>query len=783
MIYYKKWSVPMETLDKHVGETDKDVMAHTVCNPETRVLQKVTVEDISEMEKSFEVWMDKKVEDRKEYIVNNLHKYLIEPPIEEVTDSKDISDIIVDNMMDYSADTIFDRAIASIESGLKPSQQRSLWTMYANKVFKLTKSLNITGAVTKYHPHGSVYGTIVNMAQGDRHHIPLIIGEGNFGQYTSKLLAEASDRYTNIKLSPLAIDSLKEVDKNYVEMIPTYDNKNTMPLYLPSKYPVILTQASEGMAVGMASTMPSFNFNEVCEAVIKYIRTGEKTNLIPDFATYGFIKNNEEVIKSINSRGKGTLKLRGRCELDEKNKVITVKEVPYGVYREDIINKVVELVKEGKLKEVVSIKDSTGLKGMGIRIECKKNTNLQILEQKLYRLTALESTYACNMNVLYNGMPSVQGVWGIIPKWIEFRKSCIIRSLTFEKSKYEKELHLLKGFEKISDKLDEVVDIIRFTDNPVTELESAFELDELQAKYIYGLQLRDINKNYVQKKLEDIVVVSNKVADLDSTINTDDKLMDIIAKDLETVNKDFKSPRRTVIIEDTPTEKEKKEAIEIEDYNVQFVLTKEGYFKKIRLTTIKSNSIHRFKDGDYIVSERNSNNRADLLVFTNKQNCYKLKANDIADHKTSTLGLYLPSHIQLEEDEVIVDVIPTIGYSEEMLVAFDSGRVVRLPLKAYYTKTNRTRVMKALHTDKVVGMFILDGESNYVLKSANNRALIFNSKDVPLKTTKTSQGIIVMKHKDIEVVDFKHIDQVKVATIGRYSKGKAGVGILPIDKI
>lgn len=767
---------------KGLGETSKEVMAQTVCNPKTRVLQRVTVEDISKMENSFEVWLDKKVEERKDYIVNNLHRYLIEPPIEDVTDSKDISNIIVDNMMDYSAETIFDRAIASIESGLKPSQQRSLWAMYVNKVFKLTKSLNITGEVTKYHPHGSVYGTIVNMAQEDRHQLPLIIGEGNFGQYTSRNLTEASDRYTNIKLSPLAIDSLKEVENNFVEMINTYDNKNTMPLYIPSKYPIILTQASEGMAVGMASSLPSFNFNEVCEAIIKYIRTKERTILIPDFATYGFIKNNREVIESINYRGKGTLKLRGRCVLDEDSKTIEIKEIPYGAYREDIINKVIDLVKEGKLKEVISIKDSTDLKGLGIKIECRKNTNLKALEQKLYRYTNLESTYSCNMNVLYNGIPNVQGVWSIIPKWIEFRKSCIVRSLTFKKKKIEKELHLLNAFKNIVEHIEKVIEIIRFEDNPILSLQNEFDLDETQAKYIYELQLKYINKIYIQDKINKIKLLSNEIDNLSLIINTDKMLMDMIVQDLEDINKKFKSPRRTVIIEDTPLEKE-QQAEEIEDYNVQFVLTKEGYFKKIKLTTIKNNSIHRFKDGDSIISERNSNNRADLLVFTNKQNCYKLKADNIENHKTSSLGVFLPSLINLEENEQIIDVIPTVNYEEEMLVAFNTGRIVRLPLKSYYTKTNRTRLMNAIHSDLVVKMLILKGEENYVLKSSRGKVLIFNSKDIPLKTTKNSQGVIVMKHKDIEVVDFKHISEVKVATIGRYTKGKAGESILLGDII
>jgi len=758
---------------KGLGETNKEVMSHTVCNPETRILQQVTVEDVEAMIGAFTIWLDTKVDERKEYIGDNLHSYLVDPPIEDITDSKDVAKIVQDNMMDYSAEVIFDRALPSIESGLKPSQLRTLWAMYTNKYFNLTKSLNVTGAVTQYHPHGSVYPTIVNMCQEDRHQLPLITGEGNFGQYTSKLLMEASDRYTNVKLSPLALTSLKEIDKKYVDMVPTYDEKKEMPLYLPSKYPIILTQASEGMAVGMASKMPSFNFNEVCKAIVKYLNTGEKTILTPDFATYGYIMNNEKAIESINTEGKGTVRLRGNCVVE--NNSIIINEIPYGVYREDIIDKVIELVKKDKLKEVVSIKDLTDLKGMKIKIDCKKNTDIDTLIEKLYTLTPLENTYPCNMNVLSNGMPTVMGVWGVIEHWIEFRKNCITRGLTHEKNKCDKQLHLLKGFINIIEQLDKVIEIIRYSDDPKLELQTTFNLDESQSSYIYELSLKDINKNYVQKKIDNIELLSGTLHYLESTINSNDSLIEIVIKDLEQINKDYSTPRRTQIIENIEKKSFKEAELTIEDYNVQFVLTQEGYFKKIRLTSLRGNTSYKVKDGDSVVSILQGTNLDDLLIFTNYQNCYKLRANDIEDHKASVLGLYLPNQLSLEEGEEIINVVPT-NYTGNLLIVFESGKVAKIPLKSYETKTNRTKLKNAIYDCPVVKMFTIQQDDKFVLQSVNKKILVFDSNNVPLKNSKNTQGVIIMKHSDIQVFDcipLKDTD-IDLEQNDKLMKGKSG---------
>ena len=765
---------------KGLGEVSKEVMYDTVCNPETRVLQKVTVEDIEKMIDSFNVWMDRNISDRKEYIENNLHKYLVEPPIEDITPSKNIEDIVYDNMMEYSAETIFDRAISSVESGLKPSQLKSLWTMYVNKVTKLTKSLNVAGAVTAYHEHGSVYPTIVNMCQEDRHTQPLIIGEGNFGNYTSKQLTAASDRYTNIKLSDIALDGLKEIDKRYVEMIPTYDNKKVMPLYLPSKYPIILTQATNGMAVGMASTMPSFNFNEVCNAIDKYIVTGEKDYLIPDFATYGYIENNNQVIKNINENGYGSLKLRGKC-IKEGNSII-ITEVPYGTFREDIVDKIIELVKDNRLKEVISVKDLTGLKGLKIKIECRKNTNLDMVIEKLYKLTNLESTYSCNMNVLYKGMPKVRGVWDIIDCWIEFRKECIANGIKYECKQLSKELHLLYGIKNILIDIEKAINIIRFSEHHKEELMNTFNLDDIQVEYILKLTLRDINKTFISKKISKIDELEKTLSDKKDIITNNSKLLNIVLEDIRYISNKFKTPRRTQIVDMFAKSNDSIEDMFIEDYNLNIVLSSSGYMKKVRLTSLRGASEYRLKDGDTITSIRQTSNKSDLLIFTTKQNCYKVKTHTINDHKPSALGLYLPSHLQLSEDEEIIDIIPTTDYKEEILIAYVSGRVARVPLTSFVTKTNRTKLSNSLNNEKVVAIHIYE-EAKYILRT-NDKALIFKSKNIPIKTTRHTQGVIVMKHANMgDVIGFKKISDCTIETQSRYIGGKAGKLIKKSDII
>ena len=695
---------------------------------------------------------------------------------------KNITDIIRDNMFDYSAYVDLDRAIPSVESGLKPSLERILWTMYEGKNFKFTKSMDIEGATSKIHPHAGTYPTIVNMVQIDKQNIPLLVGQGNFGNHTSKELQPAASRYTKVKLSDIAIDTLKGIDQNLVGFTKSYDGKKNIPEYIPTKFPLILCYASKGIGVGMGSNIPSFNLGELCEATIKYIDTNEETVLVPDFATKGYVIRDEKEFKSINDTGKGSIKLRANCIFKAESNVIEITQIPYSTTREEIIDKVVELMKDGKLKEVNDIKDASGFNGQKIKITCKKNTNMSLLMEKLYKLTPLESTFSANINVLVDRHPRTIGVWRVIDAWLDFRRKCIARKIKFELIQMQKELHILEGLERVLADLEECINLIRFTDDDILKgtLMSKFNIDEEQFNYVIKMSIRNINKDYITKKISEKQELDEKIKYLQVNLTNADYINNVIKEDLEHVIKKFSIKRNTEIID---VEKVNIEDIIIEDYNLLLVSTKQGYLKKIRLTSLRGSGEHRLKDSDYVVSEYNSTNKSDILVFTNKQNCYKLKASSLADVKVSNLGLYLPSHLQLESDEEIIKVIPTIDYSEDILVGFTNGKVARISLSAYKTKYQRNKIIKALADDVVVDIHLITEEKKFILRSNSNRGLIFKSKDIPKKASKVAKGITVMKHKDLEVVKFKEVDSCKINSIMYYTGGKAGKKISIFDTI
>ena len=411
-----------------------------------------------------------------------------------------ITDILKNNMMEYATYTIHDRALPSVEDAMKPIHRKIMWTMYEAKITKLTKSANVTGLVMKYSPHGDCYKTVVNMVQSDRQNHPLIIGKGNFGQKTSKDLQPAASRYSEIKLSDIALDMMKGLNKKMVNFVPNYDNTRTQPEYLPVKFPAVLCYSSSGMAVGMSSSIPSFNLKEVCDATINYLTEGKKEYLVPDFATGGYIVKNDEVIENINENGKGTITLLSKYHI-EKN-VIVITEIPYSTTREAIIDKIVENVKNNKLKEVSNIKDLTGLEGMRIEITCKRGVNPEDVIPKLYALTPMKSTYSADMNVLSEGHPMVLGVYEMIDKWTTFRKKCIKNALTYEIQEKEKELILLYGLKKILLDVDKAIHIIRFSDT--SELKKVFDLTDEQAEYVYNLRLKSISKDNIHKQIKDI---------------------------------------------------------------------------------------------------------------------------------------------------------------------------------------------------------------------------------------------------------------------------------------
>lgn len=735
---------------KGLGEMSPQVMNETVMNPETRILQKVTISDVEKMEEIFNVWMNDDVEDRKEYIAQKLHEYLIEPPVFDAVCAKDICDTIIENMMEYAAYVIFDRALVSIESGLKPSQLRSLWAMYVNNVTKLNKSMNVTGYITQYHPHGSAYPTLVKMCQEDRHMNPLIDYEGNLGQHTSKLLKEASDRYTNIKLSKIALDSLKEIDKHYVEMIDTYDNKKKMPLYLPSKYPLVLTQSAKGIAVGMACKLPSFNLNEVNDAIIKYLNFGERTMLIPDFATGGQIINNESIISSVNLKGKGTLTLRGTYEILDKT--IIVHQIPYGVKREEIIDKTIKLIKTGKFKECTKVIDLTDIKGMRIKFEFKKNANMEEMVLKLFKLTQLESKFSCDMNVLYKGMPSVCGVWSIIDKWLNFRKECIINGINYEIEQLDKEIHKLEGFKSISRDLDEVVNIIRFSKKIEEDLTSEFKTDSIQNNYIRKMQFDRINDIEIAKQLEVLDGLYESKKQLENNKNDNLYITNKIISDLEYINKTFKTERKTEIIElDEVIKDNKVKELLIEDYNCQIQISKESYFKKTRLTGL--NASNKLKDGDEIMSTIQCCNKDEVVFFCSDLNAYKYKLYEFEETKLSNLGKFMKSELK---DDILGISVVSDDY-KYVIVVYNDGNIAKINMDSYKTAQNRKVLAKSLRDNDVFGIYTIKDDCDVNIIVSDGRVKTFNTSELMPKKARNAGGTKIIKWKKVKMVNIEII--------------------------
>lgn len=698
----------------------------------------------------------------------------------------EVYEVLINNAMPYSTYSIQSRALPDYRDGLKPSQRRAMVTLEESGVRHdkpRIKSLNAEGRMMALHPHGAGYPTIARMARHDTLNIPLLDAKGTMGYHNSRDLNESAPRYTEVRLAPITQEYFKNIKKGIVPFKENYDNSKLEPECLPVSFPAILVNTTIGVAVGFASKICPFPFDDVCLNASRVMRGEEAYVMKPDFSCGGFIMDNESVFKAIHKKGEGTIRQRGKYHIEDNNKIIFT-ELPYESNVEEIEATIIDLVKTKVLdKEIEDVNNFTDKNGIDLTIEVKKNVNIEMLVEKLYTLTNLENTFGCNFTMLVGGRPIQLGVQAFLEEWCKFRVNVAKKTLMYDLNKIDSELHLLYGLRAIIDDLKEVITIIESSETDedvISTLMNKYNLTETQANYIADRKIRSLNKKAVSEQIEKIVSLEAKSHSFNIMLNDETRIRKILAKQLEDLVGKYPYKRKSELIE--PVKRLKLEE-QVEDYNVQFTLTKEGYFKKVKLTSLRGNATHRLKDGDEILSERQSSNKADLLIFTSKQNCYKLKANNIDDHKTSALGLYLPSHLQLEEDEYVVDVIPTTDYKEEMLVAFDSGRVVRLPLSAYYTKTNRTRVVKALHTDKVVGMYILNEEKKFILKSANNRALIFNSKDISLKKSKSSQGVIVMSHKDIEVVKFKAVEEVKLNTLKQYEGGQAGKKILPCDEI
>ena len=675
----------------------------------------------------------------------------------EVIEQK-IASTIEENYMPYAMSVIMSRAIPEID-GFKPSHRKLLYTMYKMGLLtgNRTKSANIVGATMKLNPHGdsAIYDTMVRLSRGYEALLhPYIDSKGNFGKFYSRDMAWAASRYTEAKLDPICNELFRDIDKDTVDFVDNYDNTMKEPSLLPASYPSVLVNANTGIAVGMASNICSFNLKEVCETTAALIRDKDhdimSTMPAPDFIGGGQIVYDEEAIRKIYETGRGGVKVRAKYEYDKKNNCIDVFSIPPSTSCEVIIEKIIDLVKQGKVKEVSDIRDETGIDGLKITIDLKRGTDPEKLMLKLFKLTPLQDTFSCNFNILIAGVAKVMGVREILNEWIAFRIECIRRRTYFDLKKKQDKLHLLKGLKTILLDIDKAVKIVRETEEEsevVPNLMIGFGIDEIQAEYVAEIKLRHLNKEYILKRIEDIEKLEEEIADLEAILDSKQRVKTIIVKELKNVAEKYGKPRKSILLHNV-AESEESFVEEVPDYPVNLFFSKEGYFKKITPQSLRMSGEQKLKEGDVMIQHFESTNSAVLLFFTNQCQVYKAKASDFADTKASVLGEYIAAKLQMDENEVPVKMIVTKDYKGMLVFGFENGKIAKVPLEAYYTKTNRKKLLNA-YSDKspLTDVIFIEEDREVMLKSSGGRVLLVHTGAINLKTSKNTQGVAVMRMK------------------------------------
>lgn len=699
---------------------------------------------------------------------------------------QNVVDVLENNYMPYSAYVIMERALPEID-GFKPSQRRILYTMYKMGLLKSgrKKSQGVVGQTMFLHPHGdmAIYETLVRMSKdAESLTIPFVDSKGNFGKQYSRDMKFASARYTEVKLSQIAKEIFKDIDRNTVEMIDNYDGTLKEPRLLPVTFPSILVNPQSGIANGMASSIAPFNINEVIDYTIAYIKNPKGVKVSdyiqePDFPTGGNIIRNQSVLENIFENGRGSLDIRATYKIEENS--IIFEEIPYTTNVEVIIEKITQLVKDGKLKDVIDIDDIDGIDSKGIEVTVKKNTNKELLVEKLFKLTPLQSSFGCNFNLVVNGRPQVLGVKQIVHEWLSFRANTIKSGLRFEMGKKAEKKHNLLALEQVLLDVDRAIKIIRETktnSEVVENLMNAFSIDKVQAEFVAEIKLRHLNEEYLIQRVAEIKTLEEEIADLDDLINNRKRLAQLIIKQLEDVKSTYGQERKSGIIELSDIPKIKAEAVEVEDYNVKVFITKDGYLKKIPLTSLRGNYNINIKEGDEIISEIETTNNSDILVFTDKHNCYKYKTYDIKDHKPSVLGEYLPSLLELENEQVLFTTV-TKDYTGNLLIGFSDGKVAKIDLSAYETKTNRSMLKNAYASKKALYFNHIHEDIDLVAWSSIDKILVFNTSMINSKTSKTTIGVQAMKSKNDSFV-YKYIDvkEEHLDVVDYYRTASAGVG-------
>ena len=677
-----------------------------------------------------------------------------------------ITDTLEINYMPYAMSVILSRAIPEID-GFKPSHRKLLYTMYKMGLLNggRTKSANIVGQTMRLNPHGdaAIYETMVRLSRGNEALLnPFVDSKGNFGKAYSRDMHYAAPRYTEAKLESICNELFSEIDKNTVDFVDNYDSTTKEPTLLPVTFPSILANNNLGIAVGMASSICSFNLKELCETTIELIKNQEhnciETMPAPDFVGGGTILYNRDEMEEIYRTGRGGIKVRAKYTYDKNFNCIDITEIPPTTTAEAIIDKIIERVKAGSIKEITDIRDETDKNGLKITIDLKRGTDADKLMQKLYKQTPLEDSFSCNFNVLVDGYPRVYGVKDLLIEWIRFRGKCVYRRVSFDLGKAKSRLHLLKGLEKILLDIDKAIAIIRKTEEEsdvVPNLMIGFGIDEIQAEYVAEIKLRHLNREYILKRLKDIENLEKSIADMEEILSSKAKIRKIIIGELNDVIKKYGRERKTDLLYVSELEEESAEE-EIPDYPVNLFFTKEGYFKKITPLSLRMGGDHKLKDNDEITQSFETTNNNDLLFFTDKCQVYKARVSDFADSKASVLGEYIPSKLEMEEGENAIFMVVTKEYKGYMMFFFENGKTAKVTLSSYATKTNRKKLIKA-YSDKspLVALVYLPEDKQLVLETTGGRCLLIDTSVIAPKAMKDTQGvgcITIKKNQKLSVV-------------------------------
>ena len=681
------------------------------------------------------------------------------------TTEQPVTETLEVNYMPYAMSVIVSRAIPEID-GFKPSHRKLLYTMYKMGLLTgaRTKSANIVGQTMKLNPHGdaAIYETMVRLAKGNETLLhPFVDSKGNFGKVYSRDMAYAAARYTEAKLDSICAELFKDIDSDTVDMVDNYDATMKEPALLPTTYPNVLVSANQGIAVGMASNICSFNLKEVCETTIALMKNPDHDILQtlpgPDFSTGAELLFDEAATREIYSTGRGSFKLRAKWHYVKEGNLIEITEIPYTTATEVIMDKVADLIKAGKIKEITDMRDETDLGGLKLTIDLKRGAEPEKLMQKLFRLTPLQDSFPCNFNILIAGMPRVMGVAEILDEWTAWRTDCVKRRLFYQIGKKEDRLHLLKGLERILLDIDKAIRIIRETElesEVVPNLMIGFGIDEVQANYVAEIKLRNINKEYILKQTRAIDDLEAEIDDLRDTLNSRRRLKNLIIKELEDVAKKFGKERKTEIVYDVQEAAVEEEEEQVPDYPVTVFVSKEGYLKKITAQSLRMSGEQKFKEGDSLQFSVETTNRDEILVFSDQFQCYKARLNDFADGKASLLGDYLPQKLGMDPGETVKQVVLCGDYKGFVLFFFENGKVAKVPMSAYETKTNRKKLTGA-YSDKsplkaIIGM---TADDQMVVYSSDGRAAIFSTAQLLPKTTRNTQGVAVLSLKKKAILE------------------------------